>query len=180
MKPQNAKREFEALLLQRELSLTILTIDQACKVMLDFYRLHRAEGCDVAAEGDMLLYQWDVVVSEVHGRCLEMNLTRQFSLAEISDEESDSADDSEEDVNMHESSDDDESGDNEPIWQLSLTMLFPLQASTEAVVPGNKWCSTPRPQAVDYFEKFIRESPAYQWAVVLKAVSVELDYFNAG
>jgi hypothetical protein len=159
--------------MQRELSLTALTVDQACKAMLDFYRLHRAEGCDVSADGDMLLVQWDVVDSEEQGRCLEWNLTRQFILAETSDDECDDADDDEEE------SDDDDSSDDEPIWQLSLTMRFPLKDSAEDLAAGNKWCPTPRPQAVDYFEKFTRESPAFQLAATLTAGSVELDFFNA-
>lgn len=159
MKPQNSKSEFETLLMQRELSLSALTVDQACQAMLDFYRSHRAEGCDLSADGDKVLVQWDVVDSEENGHCLEWNLTRQFMLTETSDEESD---------------------DDEPIWQLSLTMRFPLKDSPAALPAGNKWCPTPRPQAVDYFEKFIRESPAYKLAATLSAASVELDFFNAG
>lgn len=174
MKPQNAKREFETLLMQRELSLTALAVDRACQAMLDFYRLHRADGCDVSADGDMLLYQWDVVDSEEHGRCLEWNLTRQFMLAATSDEESDDADDDADD------DEGDSSDDDELTWQLSLTMRFPLDDSVEAFSAGNKWCPTHRPQAVDYFEKFIRESPAFKLAVTRTTASVELDYFNAG
>ena len=175
MKPQNSRSEFESLLMQRDLSLTALTVDQTCKAMSDFYRLHRAEGCDVSADGDMLLVQWDVVDSEEHGRCLEWNLTRQFMLAKTSDEESDHDDDADADDSL----DDDDSSDDEPIWQLSLTMRFPLKDSAEALAAGNKWCPTPRSKAVDYFEKFIRESPAFQLAATLTAGSVELDFFNA-
>ncbi len=175
MKPQNSRSEFESLLMQRDLSLTALTVDQACKAMSDFYRLHRAEGCDVSADGDMLLVQWDVVDSEEHGRCLEWNLTRQFMMTETSDEVTDDDDEADADDSL----DDDDSSNAEPIWQLSLTMRFPLKDSAEALAAGNKWCHTPRPQAVDYFEKFIRESPAFKLAATLTAASVELDFFNA-
>lgn len=180
MKPQNSRSEFESLLMQRDLSLTALTVDQACKAMLDFYRLHRAEGCDVSADGDMLLYQWDVVDSEEHGRCLEWNLTRQFMMTETSDEEGDDADDDRDESDAVDSLDDDGSSDDERIWQLSLTMRFPLKDSAEALAAGNKWCPTPRPQAVDHFEKFIRESSAYKLATALSLLRAELDFFNAG
>lgn len=171
MKPHHAKTAFEALLTQQGLSLAALTVDQACKSMFDFYRSQRADGCDVSADGDMLLYQWDVLDSEEYGRCLEWNLTRQFILDESDDdeEEADAAD-----------SPDEESNDDEPIWQLSLTLRFPLDDTAEAPAAGNKWCPTPRPQAVDHFEKFIKESPAYKLVTALSRLGAELDFFNAG
>jgi len=179
MKIHHAKTAFETLLTQQGLSLAALTVDQACKSMLEFYRSQRADGCDVSADGDMLLYQWDVQDSEEHGRCLELNLTRQFILEETSDEGSDDADDGEVESDVTDSLDD-ESSDNEPIWQLSLTLRFPLPDTAEVPAAGNKWCPTPRPQAVDHFEKFVRESPAYKRATTLTVLSVELDFFNAG
>jgi hypothetical protein len=180
MKPQNSRHEFETLLRQRELALTALAVDLACTAMLDFYRSQRADGCDVSADGDMLLYQWNVVTRDGLGSCLEWNLTRQFSLAESSDGENDDATNDEEEIDANDTSDDDESSDDELIWQLSLTMRFPLKNSAEALSAGNKWCPTPRPQAVDHFEKFIRESPAYKLAATRTAEKVELDFFNAG
>lgn len=180
MNPHQAKTAFETLLTQQGLSLAALTVDQACKSMLDFYRSERADGCDVSADGDMLLYQWDVQDSEEHGRCLEWNLTRQFILEETSNEGKDDTDDGEEESDATDSLDDDESNDNEPIWQLSLTLRFPLDDTAEAPAAGNKWCPTPRPQAVDHFEKFIRESPAFKLAKALSFLGAELDFFNAG
>jgi hypothetical protein len=179
VKPGESKQFFESSLSQQGLLLPSLTAGQACKAMLDFYRLHRADGCDVSTDGDMVLYQWDLLDSEEHGRCLEWNLTRQFMLAEISDEESDDAHDDEEEVDAADSPDDDDSSDDEAIWQLALTMRFPLNDSAEALAAGNKWRPTPRSQAVDHFEKFIRESPAYKLAATQRAASVELDFFNA-
>ena len=46
MNPHQAKTAFETRLTQQGLSLNALTIDQACKSMLDFYRSQRADGCD--------------------------------------------------------------------------------------------------------------------------------------
>lgn len=180
MKTHHTKTAFETLLTQHGLSLYALTVDQACKSMLDFYRSQRADGCDVSADGDMLLYQWDVLDTEEYSRCLEWNLTRQFILEETSDKWSNDADDDEEELDAADSLTDDESNHNEPIWQLSLTLRFPLHDSAEVPAAGNKWCPTPRPQAVDHFEKFIRESSAYKLATALSLLRAELDFFNAG
>ena len=101
----------------------------------------------------MLLYQWGVSSAEA-GEFFELDLTRQF----IPDGDA----------------------EDENIWQLSLTFKFTPTEQLRAIGHGNKWCSEPRPRAVDYFESFVRESPAYRAVSEVQPMKVELDYFNAG
>ncbi len=99
----------------------------------------------------MLLYQWGMSRRD-EGDFFELDMTRQLILGGDSEDEN--------------------------IWQLSLTFKFAPTEALRAIQSGNKWC--PRPQAVDYFEGFVRESEAYRAASDMESMGVTLDYFNAG
>lgn len=73
-----------------------------------------------------------------------------------------------------------ESAEDEDIWQLALSFQFSSTTDLDEVDSGNKWCETIRPRAVDYFETFVKSSPAYQKASELTATNVSLDYFEVG
>lgn len=73
---------------------------------------------------------------------------------------------------------DDSESNEESIWQLSLSFHLERTDALARIKPGNKWCSSPRPQAVDHFERFVRESPAYRSAAELRPAQVALDYFD--
>lgn len=77
MKPADVKTELE----QRISSLSDLTPADGFRLMLDGYRDIRVEGCDLEADGDMLLFQWGTYDFGT-GETFELNLTRQFLLEE--------------------------------------------------------------------------------------------------
>ncbi|MBX3425570.1 MAG: hypothetical protein KF688_07825 [Pirellulales bacterium] len=151
MNVQQAKLSFEQLLASGGHSVESLGVERGVRLMLDFYRNQRCEGCSIDNDGDMLLYQWGVTGSE---GLFEIDLTRQFIVGEDSDDEN--------------------------IWQLSLTCQFSPTSELQAISSGNKWCSKPKPQAVDYFEKFIRDSATYRSVVDLQPTAVLLNFDNAG
>ncbi|MCA9171956.1 MAG: hypothetical protein KDB23_30020, partial [Planctomycetales bacterium] len=130
-----------------------LTVSQGLTAMLDFYRSHRADDCSVDNDGDMLLYQWGMSRRGASEQFL-FNMTRQFII--------------------------DGQAEDENIWQLSLTFRFASTHALQRLQAGNKWCSSPRPQAVDYFDRFVRESEPYRAIGNLTCVGAELEYFNAG
>lgn len=102
---------------------------------------------------DSLLFQWGTYTWREDSESFEFDITRQFIIGEA---------------------------DDENIWQLSLTFKFPPSDRLRSLGHGNKWCPRPRPQAVDYFGNFIRESAAYQAVHEQPPAAVELDYENAG
>lgn len=153
MKAHHAQEAFESVLLAGQRRYEGLTVAEGAAAVFAFYRTQRAEDCPSDADGDMLLYQWGLV-QEDEGSHFEFNLTRQFILGGDSEDEN--------------------------IWQLSLTFTFePTQALVE-LGSGNKWCPKPRPQAIDYFERFVRESATYRAVCEMTPRNVTLDYFNAG
>lgn len=118
--------------------------------MLAFYGDVRAEGCDLAHDGDMLLYQygtWDWG----KGRHFELNITRQFIV---------------------------EGGEDEDIWQLSLTFVFAPSPALQAVRSDNRWCHSP--DGRDELRTFILATPAYTIAVATPILRVDLNYGCAG
>ena len=153
MLTSQSQHAFHELIEQRGLSLDGLTVEQGFAAMLDFYRHTRATDCPDLKDGDMLLYQWGVYPDLAGESFFELDLTRQLILGE---------------------------GNDEDIWQLSLTFKFSPNDELRALEPGSKWCPTFRPRAVDYFEGFIKASPAYQAALRAKHAKVELDYYNGG
>lgn len=121
--------------------------------MLAFYRNQRFQDCPLDADGDMLFYQWRIARGH-DGDNFELGITRQFILGGDAEEEN--------------------------FWRLSLTFKFVVSETLRTIISGHKWCPRPRPQAVDYFERFVRESEAYRAICDLEATGVDLEYFNAG
>jgi hypothetical protein len=130
-----------------------LTVLQGVAVFFAFYRNQRAEDCPADADADMLLYQWGMS-SEEDGEFFYLDLTRQFFL--------------------------DGDSEDENIWQLSWTFKFAPTEQLHAIACGDKWCPRPRARGVDYFERFVRESAAFQAVGDAQPAKVELNYFNAG
>lgn len=129
-----------------------LTVIEALALMADFYRTVRAEDCNLAADGDMLLFQWGTftwrgadedraTLNEAEAR-FEYNITRQLIPA----------------------------GQDDVIAQLSLTFRYAPSVALQQVGAGNRWCS--RPAELEEFVVFAREHLAT--AAVARLVPVEL------
>ena len=153
MNAQAARETFERLLAEGGVAVQRLTVPQGLAAMSAFYRNQRVEDCPSDADGDMLLFQWGMARGD-DGDVFELDMTRQLILGGDSEDEN--------------------------IWQLSLTFKFAPTAALRAIQSGDKWCPRPRPQAVEYFEEFVRASEAYRAVCEMESMGVELDYFNAG
>lgn len=130
MNPQCAEAEFLKFLETRGESVEHLLPTAAVEAMIAFYREVRAEGCDLAEDKDMLLFQWHAY--ETHtGAPFVYDITRQFIFSE---------------------------GDDDEIWQLHLTFEFEATELLVAVGDGNRWCQSP--DELGAFEEFVRAHAA--------------------
>jgi len=77
MKPRAAKTRFLKRLEAAGLALEDLTPSAGVEAMLSYYADERAEGCPVADDGDMLLFQWGTY-DWGEGPAFEVDLTRQL------------------------------------------------------------------------------------------------------
>ncbi len=153
MNADQAKQTLETYIKDAALSLKKISIEQAVTLMLDFYRYQRVEDCSIENSGDMMLFQWGTY-NWGDGLFSDFDLTRQFI---IGDE-----------------------GEDEDIWQLSLTFEFLPTDDLTNLGSGNRWCDNPSLTSVDIFEAFIRDSEVYKTTMPLKPKDIKLDYFNAG
>jgi hypothetical protein len=151
MKGNSTREAFQRLLDEGGLALDRLTVLEGLGLFFAFYRNQRAEDCAADTDCDMLLYQWGIVNDD---KLFEFDITRQLIIGGDCEDEN--------------------------IWQLSLNFKFTPTDILRGIPSGNKWCRRPRPQAVDYFEGFVRESAAYLAVHDTLPLKVSLDYFNAG
>ena len=129
--------------LQRRIAspLDSISLHDGLGAMIELYRAARTDDCSVDEDGDMLLFQWGTY-DWGKGPYFEIDLTRQFAPT---------------------------GGDDEQIWQLSLTFLFWPTRTLEA---GHRWCA--RPAELDDFARFMWSHPALGGTE--EPVRVELDY----
>lgn len=146
MKSGDALDEFKRVLATRGTSVANVSVRDGVDAMLAFYWTTRADDCSVDNDGDMLLPQWGTY-DRGKGRRFELDITRQFIRA---------------------------GGEDEAIWQLSLTFVFP----PNALPSGNRWCRSPAD--VDDFAAFVRSHPAVAAASQAPPAKVELDFECAG
>ena len=128
--PQRAEAEFLKFLENRGESVQRLLPTAAVEAMIAFYREVRADGCDLAEDKDMLLFQWHAYESHT-GAPFVYDITRQFIFGE--DEDND-------------------------IWQLRLTFEFEAIEPLVAIGDGNRWCQSP--DELEAFEEFVRTHAA--------------------
>jgi hypothetical protein len=146
MKPGEAKAEFERFVAESGAVVSEFKPIDAIRLMLDFYLQERAEGCDVKADEDMLLFQWGTHEWGKQGRFFEFSLARQLT--------------------------DNEAEEGEQTTLLSLTCYFPPTAELEALKTGSKWCASPDELAG--FEYYIGNTPAYKAVGKLRPENVAL------
>jgi hypothetical protein len=116
------------------------------EAMLEFYRTERADDCSLDDDGDMLLFQWGTY-DWGQGPEFELDITRQLIRGD---------------------------GEDDDIWQLSLTFFFPRNA----IASGDRWCHSP--DKTDDFASFVRSHDAYATVAQAAPVRVELDFECAG
>ena len=146
MKPSEAETRFRDRLTSAGLSPGSMTSAAGVEAMLAYYAGERADGCDLAGDGDMLLFQWGTYEWWGQRPAFEVNITRQLIVAD--DEET------------------------EP-RQLRLTFRFE-PAVGAASGAGNRWCESP--DGLSDFRRFVAGSDPMQVVSGQVPDSVELRY----
>lgn len=146
MKSSDALKRFNQLLAARGTEIANLSVRDGIEAMLAFYRNERADDCSLDDDGDMLLFQWGTY-DWGRGPELELDITRQFVTGD---------------------------GEDDGIWQLSLTFFFPQSV----IASGDRWCHSP--VEIDDFASFVRSHGAYAAVAQAAPVRVELDFECAG
>ncbi len=118
--------------------------------MTDFYLEERADGCGVGGDGDMLLYQWGIY-DWGEGESFEFDITRQLIRGD---------------------------GEDDEIFQLSLTFRFRPTASLTRLGSGDRWCHSLG--ELEGFRAFIHSSAPFLAVRHEIADSVKLEYDVAG
>ncbi len=97
--------------------------------MTTFYADHRVTDVDIDNDGDMLLFQWGIYGSDQQEFIYD--ITRQVISG---------------------------SGDDDSIRQLSLTLRYPITATSQSLGNGSRWC--PHPEQAETFLALIAHHPA--------------------
>jgi len=118
--------------------------------MLAFYRDVRADDVDLAADGDMLLFQWGTYDGG-NGPLFEVDVTRQLIRG---------------------------AGEDDDIWQLHLTYRFPPAESLRAMGNGDRWCA--HPGELEAFEQLVMTHPAIAAVGARDDGQIRFDYECAG
>ena len=147
MNPSTSEHELCCLIKKTNVSIENLSPAEGIRLMLSFYKNIRSEGCDLDADGDMLLYQWGTY-DWGEGRFFEFDITRQFIA------------DTDEDDNV--------------ISQLRFTFYYCPCPELDELKSGNKWCETP--EGLEEFESFIISTSAYNTVSNFKQHKVEVSY----
>jgi hypothetical protein len=125
--------------------------------MLAFYRTVRAVDCDLAVDGDMLLFQWGTH-NWGRGEHFSFNVTRQLIPAEP------------------ELGADEEEERDPGIWQLSLTLAFTPDTPLRLLGTGNRWCH--HPDDLETFSAEVRSLSVFGAVANRRPEKVELHYEN--
>jgi hypothetical protein len=132
-------------------------VQEGIAAMLSFYRDTRVERCDVAADGDMLLFQWG---TDRAAPLFTVNITRQLATAGGSFLD-----------RIHRLI-----GWDEPeLWQLGLTFAF--EGNFEELGASNDWCH--RPSELPNFEEKLNASKVLAAVRGIAPTSIEVTFENA-
>jgi hypothetical protein len=150
MKVKRAKQEFEKLIRRSGERVESMSPARGLEMMLAFYGSVRFDDVDLAADGDMLLYQWGTY-DWGEGESFEFDITRQLILG---------------------------IGEDEDIFQLSLTFKFMPTVALRQLGAGNRWCHAL--EEIEEFRSFIDNSPAFISVGHAAPSKAQLEYGVAG
>jgi hypothetical protein len=150
--PQNARQEFEKVLSGRGLRERDLSLAEGCGALFYFYRDNRPQGpvFEQHEEDGILLFQWGTYDWGT-GEHFAFNLTRQLIVGD---------------------------GEDDDIWQLSLTFEFEPDNELRALSGGNKWCGS-LPELPE-FREYVHRSAAFTTCSERQIRRTVLDYGIAG
>lgn len=120
------------------------------KLMFDFYETQRAKGCDMVRDGDMLLFQWGTY-DWGRGEHFELDLTRQLIVGD---------------------------GEDDEIFQLSLTYRFEPTPQLKVIESGNRWCHNL--SELPKFKEYVISTHAFKAVSSRTDCKAELNFEIAG
>jgi hypothetical protein len=144
MRSADALIAFEDHLRSLDLAVYDLEARSAINAMLTFYAGNRAEDVAPETDGDMLLFQW-ASLKRRPGPGFEYNITRQLITLP---------------------------GDEEDIWQLSLTLYFSPDSQNSQLGSGDRWHEAA--DRIDEFASYIDAHPATAYAATHRPAQAEL------
>jgi hypothetical protein len=150
MKAAAAKAELEGFLAGRAQKVSGLALSEGMASMCAFYREVRADDCDLASDGDMLLFQWGTY-DLGSGPRFEVDITRQLMVR---------------------------AGEDDDIWQLHLRFMYPPTEELGRLGKGNVWCQSPT--ELGAFSSFIDTHPVLSALPAGHDAEVTLVYEHAG
>ncbi|MGW4071686.1 hypothetical protein [Nocardia grenadensis] len=150
MRTCDIETAFRRQLLIQGLSLDELDAAGAVEAMATFYFDERITDVDLDNDGDMLLLPWGI--RDDADPVFLYDITRQVI-----------GEGTEDDANL---------------WQLSLTLHFPVPPEPHRIEPGNRWC--PRPEETEAFLIASALHPAVAYADTHHPTRVELIFDRAG
>lgn len=154
MQAKHVLDRFNLWLEQSDKVLEYLAIDDAINLMLGFYREIRIDDCDLANDGDMLLFQWGLEPNSLNPS-FRYNLTRHLVVEKTY-------------------VDDDGEWIDDSVKQLSLTFCYISNLKLNSLNHGNQWCL--HPEDLEQFEAFLRAHPATLAVKHLHAQSIDLSF----
>jgi hypothetical protein len=150
MKAAGAKADLETFLAGRAQRVSGLKPAEGIASMCAFYREVRADDCDLATDGDMLLFQWGTY-DWGRGPRFEVDITRQLIVGD---------------------------GEDGDIWQLHLSFRYRPTDDLGALGRGNVWCQSPAELAT--FSAFVDKHPVLGALADGRDAEVTLEYEQAG
>jgi hypothetical protein len=150
MNAKNVKKEFLRYLAARGESVQKITPSRALESVLAFYLEVRAEGCDLTADQNMLLFQWGTY-DWGKGEHFEVDLARQFIFGD---------------------------GEDEDVWQFHVMFRFAPIELFRQLANGDRWCKSL--EELPEFTSFVRGHPATLAVGSRTDAVASLDYECAG
>ncbi len=145
----DAEKQFKAFVHTKGKSLKSLSAKDAISLMLEYYHDVCVKHCPVQEEGDMLLFQWELVEWGEKKGLYYFDITRQFIRSDQMDDDA--------------------------ITQLSLMLHFSLPKELQKIEDGDRWHDNPSTLAE--FKQFIHGTEIFQAVKDLAPANVKL-YFE--
>ena len=152
VRTSGAEQALRQYALSRGVGIDSVDAETLTRTMVAWYAAERADDVDLRANGDMLLFQWGTYSWRSAEPQFEFDLTRQFIIADLLDDDA--------------------------FFQLSWTALFRSSEATATVGQGDRWCH--HPDEVEDFLGFILRSAAGAFAISHRPDRVEVHFGGAG
>lgn len=148
VRTEDARLALEAYASANGFDLDALTAPALVDLMTGWYLAEQADDVGPEIEDDMLLVQWGEDDLEPTGATFELDITRQLTVRP--------------------------DGEDDDLWQLSVTLHFAPTEDSRQVTPGNRWCEGA--DRVDDLRRFVESTPAWAFARSAAPLRTEVSF----